>query len=100
MHINFKSLTICFKKFFMDKYEEILIEYEIQVERALPFTKEFLKKNETIKKYEEEIICKSDINYDARNAFLWNQSVYRRKRIYKQLIRYLFLQIKDYKSGI
>ena len=58
-----------YKQFLLDKYEQLIEEFDIQVERAEPFREEILQANEMFCDYEQEIFSKSATNYDARNVF-------------------------------
>lgn len=59
-----------FKQYLIDKYEDLIQEYGIIVERSIPFPEEELQENSVLRKYEEEIMCQAAVNYDARNIFL------------------------------
>lgn len=59
-----------FKQYLLDKYNKLIDEFEIVVERKIPIPEADLAENDTFQAYNEEIICQSDQNYDARNVFL------------------------------
>lgn len=65
-HLNDGSFFI---RFLLDKYNELINEFNIKVEKAVPFSEEELVGNEMFCRYEKEIIRTSTINYDARNVF-------------------------------
>lgn len=65
-HLNDGNFFI---RFLLDKYDNLIKEFNIKVERAVPFPEEKLKENETFCRYEAEIVRASTINYDARNVY-------------------------------
>lgn len=58
-----------FKSFLLEKYENLINEYNIQVEHAEPFSEEVLQKDEKYRKYNEEIFSKSGTSFDAKNVY-------------------------------
>lgn len=58
-----------FKQFLLDKYEQLIEEFDIQVEKAEPYQEDLLHNNEIFCGYEREIFSKSGTNYDAKNVF-------------------------------
>ncbi len=58
-----------FIRFLYDKYETLIKEFNIKVEKAMPFLEEKLVSDEKIREYESEIVRSSTINYDARNIY-------------------------------
>lgn len=67
-----KALTDAkfFEKFLIKKYEDLIKEYNITVERTSPLSEEVLEESDVFKEYETQIISTTEINYDARNIFL------------------------------
>ena len=58
-----------FIKFLYDKYDALIKEFNIKVEKAIPFSEEKMAVDEKLSEYEAEIVRTSSVNYDARNVY-------------------------------